>query len=121
MALAAHEPQVSWFGTTTAHPFCNNDGARGWFIFVTLITWLTTLVLSICYFLNINNAKKQINWQVVELVHSAVAGALCLIAAITQAAVFPDCAQYASAATIAFFLVAAFVASTWSAYNVWRS
>ena len=103
------------------HSLCDNEGARGWFSFVTGSAWISTFLLSICYFFNAHNAVKFISWPLTELVHNGIFAVLCFIAGVTEAAIFPNCAIYAVAATFAFFLFAFYTIAALVAFIRMRS
>ena len=81
---------------------------RTFFIIVTSLAWITTFALSMCYLTNCNNVLKQIKWNLVEFVHSALFALLCSVAGIVQVIGFHACSIYSVAATFSFFLAIAY-------------
>ena len=121
MALGAAVSLVKFQGIGSEDPRCIEPNVKAWFVFVSTTAWINELILIIIYSLNINNAVRFINWQLVELGHCAFWTLLYLIASITELATFYKCDLYIAAGSFGLFMTFIYACSTSMAFLIWQA
>ena len=121
MALGAAVGLVKFRGVVSEDTRCFEPNAKAWFVFVSTTAWINELILIIIYSLNINNAVRFINWQLVELGHCAFWTLLYLIASISELATFYECDLYIAAGSFGLLMTFIYACSTSMAFLVWQA